>query len=109
MMKGIGYGHPQWTHGGWKGELVVEREDFRPADLDPLDMSNLHIQAIAKAVHDQRDWWIGRHRDCRAVRDRPARPEWFCGIGGRRKVTMLDSSPSQVDGEEFAGIRLALI
>jgi hypothetical protein len=51
MMKGIGYGHPQWTHGGWKGELAVEREDFRPADLDPLDMSHLHIQAIARAVH----------------------------------------------------------
>ena len=52
MMKGIGYFHPQWVHGGWKGELVVEREDFRPADLNPLDPSNLHIQAVARARHE---------------------------------------------------------
>ncbi len=52
MMKGIGYGHPQWTHGGWKGELAVEREDMRPDQLDPLDLSHLHIQAIATARHE---------------------------------------------------------
>lgn len=51
-MKGIGYGHPHWTHGGWKGELAVEREDFRPADLNPLELSNLHIQAICTARHE---------------------------------------------------------
>jgi hypothetical protein len=51
MMKGIGYGHPDWVHGGWKGELAVAREDFRPDDLNPLEAANLHIQAIAKAVH----------------------------------------------------------
>ena len=52
MMKGIGYGHPQWVHGGWKGDLVVEREDFRPDDLDPLMIPHLHIQAISKARHE---------------------------------------------------------
>jgi hypothetical protein len=52
QMKGIGYGHPDWTHGGWKGELVVEREDFRPADLDPMLVPNLHIQAICTARHE---------------------------------------------------------
>jgi hypothetical protein len=52
MMKGIGYGHPSWVHGGFKGELVVEREDFRPSDLDPLEIPNLHIQHVAKARHE---------------------------------------------------------
>jgi hypothetical protein len=52
MMKGIGYGHPEWTHGGFKGELAVEREDFRPAEFDPLLLPNLHIQHIAKARHE---------------------------------------------------------
>ena len=52
QMKGIGYGHPNWGHGGWKGDLAVEREDFRPADLDPLLLPHLHIQAIAKARHE---------------------------------------------------------
>jgi hypothetical protein len=60
MMKGIGYGHPDWTHGGWKGELVVERESFRPDALDPLQLPNLHIQAIATARHEGPD---GRSAD----------------------------------------------
>ena len=51
QMKGIGYGHPAWAHGGWKGELAVEREEFRPRDLDPLEIPNLHIQAICTARH----------------------------------------------------------
>jgi hypothetical protein len=51
MMKGIGYLNPDWGHGLFKGELVVEREDLRPADLDPLELPNLHIQHIAKARH----------------------------------------------------------
>jgi hypothetical protein len=55
MMKGIGYGHPDWTHGGWKGELAVEREDFRPDALDPLLLPHLHIQAIATARHEGPD------------------------------------------------------
>lgn len=52
MMKGIGYGHPEWPHGGWKGELAVAREDFRPDALDPLEFPNLHVQAIATARHE---------------------------------------------------------
>ena len=52
MMKGIGYGHPDWTHGGWKGELAVEREDFRPAELDPLLLPHLHIQHVCTAWHE---------------------------------------------------------
>jgi hypothetical protein len=51
-MKGIGYLNPDWGHGLWKGDLVVEREDFRPDALDPLEFPNLHIQAIATAHHE---------------------------------------------------------
>lgn len=52
QMKGIGYGHPEWTHGGWKGELAVASESFKPADLDPLAPSHLHVQAICAARHE---------------------------------------------------------
>jgi hypothetical protein len=51
-MKGIGYGHPEWAHGVWKGPLAVARESFRPSELDPLVPVNLHIQAISKARHE---------------------------------------------------------
>ncbi len=49
QMKGIGYGHPEWTHGGFKGALAVARESFKPADLNPLEPQNLHIQEISRA------------------------------------------------------------
>lgn len=52
QMKGIGYLNPEWTHGGWKGDLVVEREAFIPDSLDRLEFPNLHVQAIAKARHE---------------------------------------------------------
>lgn len=55
QMKGIGYGHPEWAHGVWKGPLAVARESFRPADLDPLTPVNLHIQAISTARHEGPD------------------------------------------------------
>lgn len=54
-MKGIGYGHPDWAHGLYKGPLAVEAEAFRPDALDPLVPSHLHVQAVAKAVHEGPD------------------------------------------------------
>ena len=32
--------------------LAVAREDFRPADLDPLLLPHLHIQHVARARHE---------------------------------------------------------
>lgn len=55
MMKGIGYGHPDWTHGGWKGELAVAREDLVLAEIDPLLLPHLHIQALSSARHEGPD------------------------------------------------------
>ena len=50
LMRGIGYGHPTWRHGGFKGELVVEREDI---DLNSVNMAspeNIHIQAVSRVT-----------------------------------------------------------
>ncbi len=52
LMKGIGYSHPEWGHGAYKGRLSVAREDFDPAALDPLAPMHLHIQAICAARHE---------------------------------------------------------
>ena len=51
-MKGIGYFHPEWGHGVYKGELAVERESFKLDELDPLVLPNVHVQAICKARHE---------------------------------------------------------
>ena len=48
MMLGLGYGHPKWGHGRHHGDgVTVEREDFKPAELDPMLPHHLHIQAVA--------------------------------------------------------------
>ncbi|WP_370236923.1 MULTISPECIES: hypothetical protein [Henriciella] len=55
QMKGLGYGHPGWGHGVYKGEYVIEREDFKP-DIMPWNQpDNLHIQAISKVRHEGPD------------------------------------------------------
>jgi len=49
-MRGLGYVHPSWSHGDWKGELAVGTESWRVADLDPLDVHNLHVQQVCRAT-----------------------------------------------------------
>jgi hypothetical protein len=48
-MKGIGYLHPSWGHGLWKGELAIGGESWRCADLAPLALENQHIQQVVRA------------------------------------------------------------
>jgi hypothetical protein len=51
-MKGIGYGHPKWTHGSFHGELETGYEELALKDAAPSDPTNLHIQAICKVSLD---------------------------------------------------------
>lgn len=55
LMKGIGYGHPEWGHGAYKGGYAIEREDFVPADMPWQRLDNLHIQAVVKATYYDAD------------------------------------------------------
>jgi hypothetical protein len=50
LMRGIGYGHPAWRHGGYKGELVVEREDIDLAKVNMGSPENWHIQALSRVT-----------------------------------------------------------
>ncbi|MGI9292834.1 MAG: hypothetical protein ACR2PS_02540 [Pseudomonadales bacterium] len=49
-MKGIGYQHPEWGHGHWKGELAIGGESWQCEDVDPLALENIHIQQVVKAT-----------------------------------------------------------
>lgn len=49
-MKGIGYQHPEWGHGQWKGELAIAGESWLCAAVDPLALENIHIQQVVKAT-----------------------------------------------------------
>ena len=48
-MKGIGYAHPEWGHGRWKGELAVGGERWKCSDLDEMALENQHIQQVVRA------------------------------------------------------------
>ena len=49
-MKGIGYMHPEWGHGMWKGELAYAGESWKVADLDPMAFENQHLQQVVRAT-----------------------------------------------------------
>lgn len=48
QMKGLGYFHPEWFHGRYRGNLLVEREDFAVAGLDPMALENIHVQRLSR-------------------------------------------------------------
>ena len=54
QMKGLGYGHPQWAKGMWKGELEIGGESFDPQQLDPLAPEHLHVQQVVCARDGER-------------------------------------------------------
>ena len=49
-MAGLGYTHPEWAHGCWKGESVVggDRWDL-PVD-DPVAPDRVHVQTISRVT-----------------------------------------------------------
>jgi hypothetical protein len=53
-MKGIGYTHPEWGHGCWKGELAIGGESWKSADLDPMAYDNQHIQQVMRVTRSDR-------------------------------------------------------
>ena len=54
QMKGLGYGHPEWGQGMWKGELAFGAESFDPRQLDMLARENLHVQQVVRASDGMR-------------------------------------------------------
>ena len=54
QFKGLGYGHPQWGQGMWKGELEIAGESFDPLELDPLAPENIHVQQVVRVSDGER-------------------------------------------------------
>lgn len=54
QMKGLGYGHPEWGQGMWKGELALGGESFDTRQLDLLARENLHTQQVVRATDGNR-------------------------------------------------------
>jgi hypothetical protein len=49
QMNAIGYQHPEWGHGWWKGELATGSESWRLDDLAALDHKHIHLHSICRA------------------------------------------------------------
>lgn len=79
QFKGLGYGHPTWGQGMWKGELEVAGESFDPAELDLLAPENIHVQQVVK-VSDGEGEGIGALEQIVVGRYAPAGfTDWFDG------------------------------
>jgi len=50
QMKGLGYFHPVWGQGMWKGEMETAGESFDPWELNPLAPENIHVQQVVRAT-----------------------------------------------------------
>ena len=55
QMKGLGYLHPEWGQGMWKGELATGHESFHTNQIDPLARENLHVQQVVRATDGTRE------------------------------------------------------
>ena len=54
-MKGLGYMHPEWGQGMWKGELATGHESFHTNQIDPLAREHLHVQQVVRATDGTRE------------------------------------------------------
>jgi len=48
-MRGLGYMHPEWGHGSYKGELATNFEIYDLDAISPTDPGYFHVQAICEA------------------------------------------------------------
>ncbi len=55
QMLGLGYLHPEWGHGLWKGDAAFGSEVWRPAELAPLDFRHVHVQQLCRARWGDRE------------------------------------------------------
>jgi hypothetical protein len=53
-MRGIGYGHPRFSHGSNHGELEVAGESLGLDDFDPADLSSIHVQTLCRVRFGER-------------------------------------------------------
>jgi len=55
QMKGLGYSHPEWGQGMWKGELATGSESFDPEAIDLLAREHIHVQQVVRARDGARE------------------------------------------------------
>ena len=54
-MSGLGYGHPNFGHGMWKGESIVAGERVAVPVATPCSRQHIHVQALCDATYGAPD------------------------------------------------------
>ncbi|MEJ1967681.1 MAG: hypothetical protein WDN03_03445 [Rhizomicrobium sp.] len=49
-MSGVGYGHPEWSHGRYRGENELGYDSYKTADVNENEPQFQHIQAFVTAT-----------------------------------------------------------
>ncbi len=49
QMLGIGYFHPEWSHGHWRGEAAEGYDEWVVDELDPVSPQHTHVQQLVRA------------------------------------------------------------
>ena len=57
QMSGLGYLHPEWGHGDWRGELDETRDSIVLAEVNPLDPTMVHVQQLCRVTAGDRLGW----------------------------------------------------
>lgn len=52
LLRGLGYGHPEWHHGGYRGELEVAGDEIVHDDLPATDGTAIHVQQACRVTVD---------------------------------------------------------
>lgn len=55
QMLGLGYGHPEWGHGMWKGESAQGAEEWDLPISTPLSPTHLHVQTLCRVAMKDTD------------------------------------------------------
>ena len=51
----VGYLHPEWGHGMWKGESAVAAERIPLPVAEPCTRQHIHVQAVCDATYTAPD------------------------------------------------------
>jgi hypothetical protein len=51
QMSGLGYGHPEYGHGTWKGESMIAGERISLPVGTPCSRQHIHVQAVCDATY----------------------------------------------------------
>lgn len=60
QMNGLGYLHPEWGHGNWKGEMEIGGDRFTVPVQEPLLLHNLHTQTLSTVTCTMSDGTVHR-------------------------------------------------